>query len=230
MSAWGALTRRRGNMAWDGVIRSSLVLALVGIAVVLLGSEDAGGLVGFTIVTIWVNGPIGMFLPATYEPILMLFGTLYPPVIVALLGIAGTLYIEGLNYFLYKRLLQTRALAPARDSHIVRWITGIFERAPFFTVWLCAWSPFPYWAVRILAPLADYSVARFLLATFIGRFPRLWFFAWLGPALNLSPRTLAIVTASSILLFASIFFFKGKGGKTVSNHSLSQEDVEPERR
>lgn len=207
---WRALVRRRGNLAWDGVVRGSGLLALVGIAVVLLGSESAGGLVGFTIVTIWVNGPIGMFLPATYEPVLMLFGTMYAPWIIALLGIAGTLYIEGLNYYLYQRLLDTRALAPARHSGIVRWLTRMFTRAPFFTIWMCSWSPLPYWAVRIMAPIAHYPVPRYLLATFLGRFPRLWFFAWLGPALQLSTRTLAIVTASSILLFLSIFLFRGK--------------------
>ena len=207
---WQALTRRRGNFAWDGVVRGSALLALIGIAVVLLGSEEASGLVGFTIVTIWVNGPIGMFLPATYEPILMLFGTLYPAWIIASLGILGTLYVEGLNYHLYQRLLDTRALAPARHSGIVRWLTRMFARAPFFTIWMCSWSPLPYWAVRIMAPLAGYPVSRYLLATFLGRFPRLWFFAWLGPALNLSTRTLAIVTGTSILLFASIFLFRGK--------------------
>lgn len=210
MTVWQQLTRRRGNMAWNGVVRASAVLAVIGIVVTLLGSDEAGGLVGFTIVTVWVNGPVGMFLPATYEPILMLFGTLYPPVIIGLFGIAGTLYIEGLNYYLYQRLLHTRAMAPARDSGIVRWITRFFDRAPFFTIWMCSWSPLPYWSVRIMAPLANYPLPRYLLATFLGRFPRLWFFAWLGPALHLSTRTLGIVTASSIVLFLSIFLFKGR--------------------
>ena len=210
MTLWQQVTRRRGNMAWNGVLRGSLVLAIIGIAVIALGSEEAGGLVGFTIVTIWVNGPVGMFLPATYEPILMMFGTLYPPIVIGLLGILGTLYIEGLNYYLYQRLLHTRAMAPARESAIVRWLTRMFERAPFFTIWMCSWSPLPYWAVRIMAPLAGYPVSRYLLATFLGRFPRLWFFAWLGPALNLSTRTLAFVAGGSIVLFLSIFLFKGK--------------------
>ena len=47
-------------------------------------------------------------------------------------------------------------------------------------MWICSWSPLPYWSVRILAPLAGYSVRRYLLATFLGRFPRFWFFAALG--------------------------------------------------
>jgi uncharacterized membrane protein YdjX (TVP38/TMEM64 family) len=202
--------KKRGNIAWDGVVYGSGLLALAGIAIVQLGSDEAGALVGFGIITIWVNGPIGMLLPATYEPILMLFGTLFPPLLIGFIGILGTLYIEGLNYFLYKRLLHTRALAPARDSAIVRWTTRIFDRAPFFTVWLCSWSPLPYWSVRILAPLAGYPLPRYLLATLLGRFPRLWFFAWLGPALHLSTRTLAFITLGSITLFALVFTWKAR--------------------
>ena len=224
MTWWQRLTRPRGSLAWDGVVRGTLVLAIIGIVVLLLGSDEASGLVGFTIVTVWVNGPIGMFLPATYEPILMLFGTLYPAVLIASFGMAGTLYIEGLNYYLYQRLLHTRAMRPVRDNAVVRRLTRMFTRAPFFTIWMCSWSPLPYWAVRIMAPLANYPVSRYLFATFLGRFPRLWFFAWLGPALNLSTRTLAIITVASILLFASIFLMKGR--KHVEKQDVEKKDVE----
>jgi uncharacterized membrane protein YdjX (TVP38/TMEM64 family) len=202
--------KRRGNLAWDGVVYGSGLLALFGIAILLLGSDDAGGLVGFGIITVWVNGPLGMLLPATYEPILMLFGTLYPPLLIGFVGILGTLYIEGLNYYLYRTLLHTQALAPTRRTAVVRWTTRIFERAPFFTVWLCSWSPLPYWSVRILAPLAGYPIHRYLAATLLGRFPRLWFFAWLGPTLNLSPTLLLFVTLGSITLFALVFAWKAR--------------------
>ena len=205
MSLWTQLTRSRGNMAWNGVVRGSLVLAIVGIAVIALGSEEAGGLVGFTIVTIWVNGPIGMFLPATYEPILMLFGRAYPPVLVGAVGIAGTLYIEFLNYHLYRRVLRAKRLAALRESIVVRRIVPLFRRAPFFTVWLCSWSPLPYWSVRILGPLAEYPVHRYLLATLLGRFPRLWFFAALG-AVPIPTAWLVSVTVGAVLVALLAFF------------------------
>jgi len=46
------------------------------------------------------------------------------------------------------------------------------------------------------------------VATFLGRFPRLWFFAWLGPALRLSTGTLALVAGGSIVLFVTIFLLR----------------------
>ncbi len=166
------LTRRYGNLAWDGVVRGSGVLALLAIPGVLWLPTAFGGLVGFTLVTIWVNGPLGIFLPATYEPILMLFGRVYPPLLVGFVGILGVLYVEYLNYHLYGKLLHLEGFRVVRESRTVRRVVGLFRRAPFFTVWLCSWSPLPYWAVRILAPISRYPTRKYLLATFLGRFPR----------------------------------------------------------
>jgi len=204
---WRAgLVRARGNLLWDGVLRGSGALAVAGILTALFGTPAAVGLVGFVVVTIWVNGPLGMFMPATYEPILMLFGRLYPPVVIALTGIVGTVYVEFLNYHLYARVFRASPLAPIRENPVVERLVPLFRRAPFFTVWLCSWSPLPYWAVRILAPLAGYSVRRYLIATFVGRFPRLWFFAALGalpiPNRVLIPIILVAVALALVLVFA----------------------------
>jgi uncharacterized membrane protein YdjX (TVP38/TMEM64 family) len=201
----GWLTRRRGNLRWDGVLRGSGLLGAAGIVTALVGSPAAVGIVGFVVVTIWVNGPLGMFMPATYEPILMLFGRLYPPVVVGVAGIAGTLYVEFLNYHLYARVLRARSLTGFRENPVVERLVPLFDRAPFFTVWLCSWSPLPYWAVRILAPLAGYSVPRYLAATLLGRFPRLWFFAALG-ALPIPNRLLIPVVLVAVALALALVF------------------------
>lgn len=204
------LLRRRGNFVWDGVLRASALVALAGIGTVLYGSPAAAGLVGFLVVTIWVNGPLGIFLPATYEPVLMLFGRVYPPLLIAALGIVGTLYVEFLNYHLYARVLHLRPFSPAVESRVVRGTVRLFARAPFFTVWLCSWSPLPYWAVRIVGPLAGYPVKKYLLATLLGRFPRLWFFAALGLYWNISSRALAAVSAGSIAVAALVWWVKSR--------------------
>lgn len=173
------LTRRRGDKTWSGIVRGTGIVSIAGIFTTIAVPVTAP-LVGFLVVTIWVNGPIGMFLPATYEPILMAFGRVHPPLLIGVLGIVGTLYVEYLNFRLYQAMLQSNPLQGLSNGRTVRRITTLFNRAPFFTVWLCSWSPLPYWSVRILSPLAGYPVQRHLLATFLGRFPRLWFFAALG--------------------------------------------------
>ena len=202
------LGRRYGNLAWDGVVRGTGLVALAAIPVLLWFPPPVSGLMVFLIITIFLNGPLGVFLPATYEPILMLFGRIYPPVLIGFIGIIGTLYIEGLNYYLYAKILQLKAFTPTRESVMVKRVVGWFQKAPFFTVWLCSWSPFPYWTVRVLAPIAEYPVRKYLLATFLGRFPRLWFFAALGAIWGVSYQVLLAISLGTIAIAVSVFGYK----------------------
>ena len=195
----------------DKVLYASGVAALVGIPLVLL-VPSTGPLMAFLLVTIWVNGPASPFLPATYEPILMLFGRVYSPWLVSALGIAGTLYVEFLNYHLYSKVLRADTLTPIRRTRAVNWISARYSRAPFFTIWLCSWSPLPYWAVRFLSPLVGYPVGRHLWATFLGRFPRLWFFAALGTWWDIDSRALFAVTLASIAIAVAVWAIKYRGG------------------
>ena len=209
---------------WDGIVRGSGAAALTAIPLVFL-VPASGALVAFVLVTIWVNGPIAPFLPATYEPVLMMYGRLYPPLVVGFLGIAGTLYVEFLNYALYRRILTTQTLAPVRASKVIRKLDGLFSRAPFFTVWLCSWSPLPYWSVRFLSPLTGFPVSRHLLATFLGRFPRLWFFAALGVWWGVDLKILAAVALGSIVV-AVVVWGARASSSSGARRFLHQEPVE----
>lgn len=198
MSTAAVTKRRYGNPLWDVLLRISAGAGLAAIPLVLVW-PSSGPLVGFLLVTLWLNGPLAPFFPASYEPVLMIMGRFYSPLLVAALGIAGTLFIEFLNYHLYRKVLHSGALTGARRSRAVAWIVRTFARAPFFTVWLCSWSPLPYWAVRFLSPLAGYAVTKHLWATFLGRFPRLLFFAALGAWWNVDVRLLVMI---SVVLIA----------------------------
>jgi uncharacterized membrane protein YdjX (TVP38/TMEM64 family) len=76
----------------------------------------------------------------------------------------------------------------------------LFQRRPFFAVWLCSWSPIPYWIVAALAPLSRYPMGKFLFATFLGRGPRVWFFAALGLVVPVATRTLVTYVLAAITL------------------------------
>ena len=41
----------------------------------------------FILTTLWVHGPWSPLLPAAYEPVLMVFGKLYPPLLIAAVGV-----------------------------------------------------------------------------------------------------------------------------------------------
>ncbi len=208
------LTKPRGDLLWDGVVRGTGVvalLAIVGTAVL----PQLTPLIGFFIVTVWVNSPIGMVLPAMYEPVLMLFGRLYHPLLIGLLGTVGTVYVEYLNYQVHGRVLAMRRLQGLREKKRVRRVQGWFERAPFCTILLCSASPLPYWLVRILSPLAGYPVSRHLVATFVGRLPRLTFFAALGAYFHVDLRWLFGISGVAVLAAIAITLGLNKSGKLI---------------
>lgn len=229
-SAWATLFRRRfGDLTWDAILRISGVLAILAIPLTL-AQPHAGALTGFVLVTIWINGPLSPVLPATYEPVLMLIGRVYPPVLVAGLGTAGILCVEYVNYHLYRQVLFIEKLSRVREGRFVRRVVALFKRAPFLTIWLCSWSPLPYWIVRFLSPLAGYSVRRQLVATLLGRFPRLWFFAALGLFWHISATALFAISAGSILLGLAVWALRlrrprsGAGG----GHSTREQKEKAE--
>lgn len=186
---------------WSAIVRGTGLITVVALGLSLVW-DDAATLAAFVLVTIWVHGPISPFLPVAYEPTLLHFGTLYAPLLIAALGTIGVTYVEFLDYQLMRRLNGTRTYQRIQ-SH--RWFdrsVRLFERRPFFTTWLFAWSPLPFWMIRIVAPASGYPVGRFLLANALGRFPRFWLLAAIGARFRVPPGVLAGVFVVSALLMA----------------------------
>lgn len=195
----GALTRPRGNRVWDRYLRSTGVLGVVGIAVVL-ALPVSGPLVGLLLYTLWVTGPLSPFFPVGLEPVVMLWGRLYPPLLVAAAVTAASLYVEFVTYHLYRTMLRHRATQRLRESRFLHGLRRYFERAPFATIWVLSWSPIPYWGGRIMAAHGDYSIARYLLATLLGRLPKFWLFAALGLQWEVSAGVLVTIVVAGTLL------------------------------
>lgn len=219
--------KRYGNLTWDAILRCSGALALLAIPVTLY-EPQAAALTGFVLITVWINGPLSPLLPATYEPILMLLGRVYPPVLVAALGTGGILGVEYVNYQLYRQVLFTARLRRLHEGRLVRRIVNGFQRAPFLTVWVVSLTPLPYWAVRFLSPLAGYPVERQLLATLLGRFPRLWFFAALGAYWGIDTAGLFAISGISIVLglVAWTFRLRRHRGRMTRSDGVGEEPSE----
>lgn len=192
------LRTRRGTAEWDAVLRATGVLALLAIYPATRWPGVAG-LVGFLCLTLFVSGPISMVLPAAFEPMLMVAGRIYPPLLVTLIAVAGNLYMDYVNYHVYGAVFRHPRLERARNSKVVQRTLALFQRSPFFAIWLCAWSPIPYWIVSILAPLSRYSMRRYLFATFLGRAPRVWFFATLGLLVPVSTQVLVTCAIAALV-------------------------------
>ena len=187
-----------GNQLWDGIVRGTGGVGLVGIALVYL-VPASGPLIGLGIFTVWISGPLSPLFPVGLEPVLMLFGRLYSPWLVAATTTLVGAYIEFLNYHLYGHVASHQKLSSVRESRAVRWSRRLFEHSPFFATWFCAFSPLPFWIIRFLAPLAGYPISKYLIANALGRYPKHWLFAAAGVWLRLSTHTLIWVAVAGIL-------------------------------
>ena len=197
------LTRRRGDRVADLLLRLSgggALLAIVASTFV----PDVAALMPFVLFTVWTNGPHSPVLPASHEPILMLYGLVFPPILVAAIGTAGIVFVEAINYQVYTGATDLRAFRGLRESRLVARLTRLFERSPFLTIVVCAVTPLPFWVARVLSVLARYSLSRHLVAIALGRFPRLWFIAALGARLRIPAAWLMAITAGSLVVAAAL--------------------------
>ena len=138
-------------------------------------------LVWFTFYTAVSNFAIP-WLP--HEPIVLLYGTLYPPLVVALVGGFATCWMEFFNYRILAVLADLRWARSVLESRSYRTAEGYFKRLPFLTLVLAGATPVPYAPFRVLAVTSGYSQARYMVAVFAGRTPRYYLLALTGKALH----------------------------------------------
>ncbi|HEX4601803.1 MAG TPA: VTT domain-containing protein [Gemmatimonadales bacterium] len=201
------LCERRGTAEWDAVLRGTGVVALLALYPTLRWPWVAG-LTGFFCLTLFVSGPISVVVPAAFEPMLMVAGRAYPPLLVAAVAVAGNLYMDYINYHVFGAAIRHPRLEKAKNSRVVQSMLRLFQRSPFFAVWLCSWSPIPYWIVSTLAPLSRYSMRKYLFATFLGRGPRVWFFASLGLVIPVATQVLVAYIACAITVGVALLVWK----------------------
>ncbi len=193
------LYRRFGDATWDAILRGTGALGLVAIGLVLWLPGTATVVV-FVLLSLGCHGPLSPFLPAAYEPILLFYGQLFPPIAVALVGAVASAAAEYLNYHLYRAVLHRSGLDRLLRGDIARPVTKLFARRPLLATWICAWSPLPDWATRILAAHSGYSVWRYLAAVLAGRIPKFWLLAELGLYWLPTGRTLLMIAGGSTLI------------------------------
>lgn len=207
-----ALVRRYGTAEWDAILRGSGVVALLALYPTVRWPWVAG-LVGLFCITLLVSGPITVVVPAMFEPILMVAGRMYPPLLVAAVAVTGHVYMDYINYHFFGAAIQHPRLTKARTSRIVQRMLALFQRSPFFAVWLCSWSPIPFWIASTLAALSHYPKRKYVLASFLGRAPRIWFFAALGLVVPISTQILVTYVACAIAVGVAVVMWKRRAAQ-----------------
>lgn len=209
-----AMVRRRGSSTDDLMLRAVGGVVVLGTLLSLV-DPTAAALTPFVLYTLLVNGPYSAVLPAAYEPVLLLYGQLFPPLLIGVLGTIATVFIEWVNYHLYRLARDTRTFQHLTGGRWVQRLTRLFTRLPFLAIVVCALGLVPYSVARCLSVLSCYPVGRHLLATAVGRFPRLWVIAALGAPLAL-PRSFLLGAVLFAIAFAAAAWLLGRRASLVS--------------
>lgn len=195
--------RRFGTPEWDAAIRATGVVGLLAIPVVAL-MPGAEPLIGLALATLWMRGPASAFIPAGLEPVLMLYGRMYPAWLVTLVAAAASAYAEVLSLHLVRGVMATRLLARMRTGVQGSRVMRLFERRPALAIAFAAMSPIPDWITRTLAAVARYPARRYVLADTLGRLPKLWIPAALGTVLTIPDGWLLGAALGSIVIGGAI--------------------------
>lgn len=198
-----ALLRVIAPPEWDRLLRCCGAAAAVCIAVYVVAPR-AGELVVFVALMFLTNGPSGTFLPSASEPILMAYGRLHSPFLLAGLGSVGIALAEWVNYRLFDVVLHAQRLGAVRESRVTKRVTAWYRTSPALTVAMCALTPIPFWVARTCSVLTGYPFGRHLAATVIGRLPRIWLIAAVGMAIPLHPAQLLLVGLGVTAIGASV--------------------------
>jgi hypothetical protein len=203
------LRREIALPAWDSLLWASAAVAAFGIVLESFVPPASELAVLFSLALL-ANGPFSMFLPATVEPMVMVFARLYPWALVAAVATLSAVLAEYADYRIFTGILMSQRLERMRESRVARLVVWMFAKSPFLAVMMGALTPLPFWLVRISAVLAGYPVSRFLVATALGRFPRFLAYAALASVLPVTDAQLAWAGVALTVVFAVVIGLRGR--------------------
>lgn len=178
-TVWRFLTRPRGDPRANIFLRAAAAVALLGIPIILLFPQ-AVTLVWLGVLSLPANSPLSPILPTAFEPLVMEASKYERAIPVTVVATSSYMYMEYVNWRVYAWVLSWKRLGGLGRRRSVRWGVKHFARAPFWTVVVFAFTPLPFFVVRALAILHRWPVWRFMIATVLGRAPRVFLYAWFG--------------------------------------------------
>jgi membrane protein YqaA with SNARE-associated domain len=172
----------------------ALALLVLSLAFYFLFPRDAGML------ALFLYSIPGEFVIALipHEPIILYYSKFATPPMVTLAALAGTLWMESLNYRLVQMFFHIPKLDQLKKSKGFQKTIRYFLKAPFLSTVVAAVTPVPFYPFRVVASTAGYPLKKYLGAIALGRSPRFYILAYFGHMVPL-PNELII------LIFAALF-------------------------
>lgn len=134
------------------------------------------------------------------EPVFLYFSKFHPTLAVCAAAMAGTLLIECINYTVFQFVTDLSFMRKFSTNSLIQRIIRLFDRAPFVALIVAGFSPIPFHPFRFLVVLARYPLAKYLLAIFISRTPRLFILAAAGNHLKVLDVWIAILLVAMMCI------------------------------
>ncbi|MFX0203160.1 MAG: VTT domain-containing protein [Candidatus Hodarchaeota archaeon] len=151
-----------------------------------------------------------------HEPIILYFSKSYNQFTVTWVTLAGTIFIEYINYMLVTLFFKSTRLIDLKRRQTFQNAIHYFLLIPFFSLVIAAITPIPFYPFRIIAPMSGYPVKKYLMAILIGRTPRFYFLAYFGHIVVLSNKVIILLfILLSTLLVISLIRRKVKDKKVL---------------
>ncbi len=135
-----------------------------------------------------------------HEPILLWYGEFFPPWIVALVSVAGTVPAEMINYSVFSFFTDTKQYRRLRETKTADAVVRLFGKAPFAAILVAGFTPLPFFPVRFLVVMGNYPIMKYALGVFLSRAPRFYILAAAGNYFRIPGAVLAGLFAVLIIL------------------------------
>jgi len=135
------------------------------------------------------------FVPLPTNPVVLVMGRFYPPLLVALIGAFGTASANLLDYALISSIARTRIAERTKGTYLYKFWMRLYRKVPFLALTLTNFLPVPIDFIRFISIFEHYKRPWYFLACFTGRLPRYLLLAWLGFVLPVSLPVLLIIGA-----------------------------------
>lgn len=120
-----------------------------------------------------------------HEPAVLLYGNLYNPWLVAVVGGLATCWIEFFNYKLLGLITHIQQVKAFTERQTYQKAEGYFKKFSFFTLVFTGLTPVPFAPFRVFVVTSSYPLTKYLLAVFVGRTPRYYILAVTGAVIHL---------------------------------------------
>jgi len=120
-----------------------------------------------------------------HEPVILLYGGQFNPLLVAILATLVTCWIEFFNYHFLVFVSSTRQVKSVTSNGAYQKVERWFGKAPFLSLLFSSIASIPVSPFRFFAANSHYPLVKFLISVFVGRLPRYCILALTGAVIKL---------------------------------------------